>query len=580
MTTNKAGFAGILNRLFIIVLLFTFVVTAGSFVLRHTISVKLDRLSSQLAARSSHTDVSALLIDLDLAENNFQKANANGTRADLALYQHRMDTIFAGLAKTIDHYRESGDTSLHQSRQELSKRLQEKLDLSRHLFDLRKNFDSLLRITTYERMHVKPVSDSKPPVEKPVTDTLVSTRMETSKNSLLKRLKEALHTTQSVKVMTIREKQALSKEISGADAKRRLSKLGSEYRKWSESGQSLVLANLNLLTELRQLISQLDDIDRIAYEKSRENILHEYASATRDLNTFTGIASVAVLLFITLLLVYIRRAGWAERRLRVESNRAIRLAGQKSEILAIMSHEIRNRLMAINGAVFMLKRTKLSPEQDQKINAINLSSDLVMETVNNVLDVSKLEQKQIIESRSEAFSPGKTIADAVEAMRFMAENKGISLLLEQDTPPEAEVSGDSFKLKQTLLNLISNSIKYTEVGQVLISSRLETEQTGYRLTVKVKDSGVGIPKNKQAQLFSPYYQAGGNKPGTGLGLYLCRQLIRSMGGDISLQSAEGAGCTVNFWLPFASTAAGECFPVIAEHHAGDPLPVSKPKNRT
>jgi signal transduction histidine kinase len=261
------------------------------------------------------------------------------------------------------------------------------------------------------------------------------------------------------------------------------------------------------------------------------------------------VASVLVLLFIILLIVYVRKASGAERRYQLENTRAVRLAGQKSEILAIMSHEIRNKLMAINGAVFMLKKTPLLPEQDKKISSINLASSLLLETVNNVLDVSTLEQRPT-ELKIKQFSPPDAISDSVEAMRFMAENKGIELNLKLTGMAGIMVTGDGFRLKQVLINLLSNAIKYTDNGGVDLTGDMQQTDGALHLNVQVKDTGSGIPKNRQAELFTPYYQAGGQKPGTGLGLYLCRQLIRLQGGDISLESDEGLGCTVRFSIPY------------------------------
>ncbi|MBL4678268.1 MAG: HAMP domain-containing histidine kinase [Mucilaginibacter sp.] len=548
MSNQSNNFTGIINRVFIIFLLFTFLVTTGSFFLRHTINVKLEKMSSQLSEASSQQDIGALLVELDLGENNFQKINYNNSTADLKIYQQRLDTIFRGLVKIIDRYQKGKYSALPESRRQIEKSLQQKFQLSRQVFALRKNFDSLLRVTSVENIHRRfnPNRVSQRPVNK--ADTVITTRKEANKTGLFHRLREALYATRSVKVMTVREKAGSRTNLTNEDAKKMLRQLSSEYGRMAESGQALVLANLNLLTELRQVIRQFQDIDHLAYEQSREATLKAYDSTTKDLNTFTGVALAAVLVFIVLLLIYIRRAGWAERRLRVASNRSIKLAGQKSEILAIMSHEIRNKLMAINGAVFTLKRTSLSPEQEQKVKVVNLASDLVLETVNNVLDASKLEQGYAETRKSGPFNPAEAIIDAVEAMRFMAENKNLQLKLEMDFDLDLNIVGDAFRLKQVLLNLISNAIKYTEKGFVQVSGGLAETDGRHRLDVEVRDTGNGIPKEMQAKLFTPYYQAGGNKPGTGLGLYLCRELILRQGGQITVESDPGVGTAVKFFI--------------------------------
>ncbi|WP_167459394.1 sensor histidine kinase [Pedobacter jejuensis] len=132
----------------------------------------------------------------------------------------------------------------------------------------------------------------------------------------------------------------------------------------------------------------------------------------------------------------------------------------------------------------------------------------------------------------------------------MAEKKSVDLNLEFNGMIDQKVNGDSLRLKQILINLLSNAIKYTDKGHVTLSAKLDEQLNNFLLTVTVKDTGSGIPKNKQAKLFSPYYQAGGQKPGTGLGLYLCRQLVKLQGGTIDLESEEGQGCTVRFTIPY------------------------------
>ncbi|RFZ91339.1 hypothetical protein D0C36_20655 [Mucilaginibacter conchicola] len=556
MTTKKGNFSGTINRILMIFLLFTFVVTTGSFILRHTISRKLENLGQQLTAPSYQQGISDLLVELDMAENSFQKATADGSQADLTAYQHRLDTIFTGLTKIIDHYKRGGGRPIPESRRQLEQKLQQKLELSRQLFGLRKKFDSLLSVTTFDRIHRR-IANRNIPKAALRADTIVTTRNEATKLNLFHRLKEALRSTRAVKVVTVREKNNGRVSLSDKSARQLLAQLNSEYDRLANSGQALVLANLNLLTQLRHLTRQLQDIDHIAFERSREATLKAYASATRDLNTFTGIALAAVLIFIIVLLIYIRRLGWAERRLRVESKRAIKLAGQKSEILAIMSHEIRNKLMAINGAVFMLRRSELSPQQEQKVSVINLASGLVLETVNNVLDVSKLEQGYAETRKSGPFLPAEAISDAVEAMRFMAENKGINLDLHSGIDKEKYIAGDSFRLKQILLNLLSNAIKYTDRGGVTVRCALHDANTAERLELSVQDTGVGIAKDRLSQLFTPYQQAGGQKPGTGLGLYLCRQLITQEGGKIAVESKEGSGTVFQFHIDYGKTPAGD-----------------------
>ncbi|WP_231489781.1 HAMP domain-containing sensor histidine kinase [Pedobacter sp. Leaf170] len=537
------SFTRIIRKLLIIFLVFTFIIAGGSYILRHTINVKLNRLSEQLSSTSHQPEISELLFDLNVSENSFRQASSNGNEEELIAYKQQLDSIFSKMGAIIKHYKPTDNKDTSQNKAQIAYALQQKLKVSQQLFDLQKRFTFLLDKTT-----VNTIRDyATNPTATIPADTAVSVRKESANRGLIDRLKDAVQNKSEVKVVTIRTKKEQNKIYEQDPAL--VKQLGQQYSRLMNSNQELILANLSLLTQLRQVLLDLQAIDKMAFEQSREKILEEYKSTSKDLNIYTAVATAFVLLFIILLLVYIRKAALAERRYIRENLRAVRLAGQRSEILAIMSHEIRNKLMAINGAVFMLKRTQLQEDQASKVTSINLASSLLLETVNNVLDVSKLEQNPD-EANISIFSPYEAINDSVEAMRFMAERKNLEFNFKFEGNDILQVQGDSLRLKQVLINLLSNAIKYTDKGSINLLAKIQQEDNHPLLSVIVKDTGSGIAKSKQGKLFTPFYQAGGKKPGTGLGLYLCRQLINQQGGRIELQSDEGQGCTVSFSIPY------------------------------
>lgn len=556
-------FARISRRIFLIFLLLILIITAGSFILRQMMINKLDRLSNQLNQSSPQTAISNLLVDLNLAENDFQQAGTTGNPAELDKYKQELNGIFNRLGVILDHYH-SDNANLPMSRKQIGLALRQKLSISQKLFDLKKGLDSLLKFTTSKTLNPALQATQSQNVTTQYTrrtlkpDTIIITRVEKSKSGLFKRIKDAVNNENSVKVVTIHHKSSTfkstrylqikpSKPVTPADL---LKMAGHQYDLITHSRQELILANLTLLTELRQVIQQLQDIDHVAYEKSRDEALHQYQLATSDLNTYTSIASVAVLIFIALLIVYMRKATEAENRYRTENERAVQLASQKSEILAIMSHEIRNKLMAINSAVFLLKKTPILPEQEKKIASINLSSELILGAVNNVLDTDKLERRSVDINKKDTFSPRKAITACIDTLYYMAENKELSLNASFGWEEDKLVHGDAFRLKQVVINLMSNAIKYTDKGFVNVSSMLTEKDNRVWLNVEVKDSGPGIAKSQQAKLFTRYYQTDTKKQGSGLGLYLCRQLVELQGGEIKLESEEGQGCTIRFAIPY------------------------------
>ena len=539
-----------LRNLFILFLLFTFTITVGSLVLKYSIAQKLDKLSTRLKESSPEPEISTILLDLNSAENDFQKANLNGSSVQLNDYKSKLSKVFADINKLLVKYQSDSARYFPGSRQKIARSFTQKLAISQRVFELKLQFDSLLKATTPGVINSAAYKES---LLASKADTSVSIREEATKSGLLKRLKNAIINKSQVKVLTIREKQKRDLARRRLTPAQLLQQLNKQNAYLLLSNEQLITANLNLLAQLHQLLEQLKDINHSAWEKDRNEVLQQYQSTTKDMDKFISVAITLILIFIVLLIVYIRKAGKAEQNYLIENERAVDLASQKSEILATMSHEIRNPLTAIVGAIYMLNKTTLSPDQEKKVSAINLSSTMLMETVNNILDVSALEHNHSGVLLKVAFKPFNILTEAVESMQFMAEKKGIFLVFKLDGDENLTVNGDAFKLKQIMVNLLSNAIKYTDAGGVTVAAVVTTHTNQNAvLDVSITDTGIGIPKDQQANLFTRYYQTGGSqtKPGTGLGLYLCKQLINLQGGTISVNSDTGKGCMIRFTIPY------------------------------
>jgi signal transduction histidine kinase len=539
-----------LRNLFILFLLFTFIITVGSLVLKYSIAQKLDRLSIRLKESSPEPEISSILLDLNSAENDFQKANLNGSSVQLSNYKGKLNKVFSDINKLLVKYQSDSARYFPGSRKKIAQSFSQKLAISQRVFNLKLQFDSLLTATTPAVINSAAYKEG---LLASKTDTTVSIREEATNSGLLKRLKNAIVNKSQVKVLTIRQKQNRDVAKRKLTPAQLLQQLNRQNAYLLLSNEQLITANLNLLGQLHQLLEQLKDINYSAWEKDRNEVLQQYQSTTEDMDQFISVAIILILVFIVLLIGYIRKAGQAEQNYLIENERAVDLASQKSEILATMSHEIRNPLTAIVGAIYMLNKTALSPDQEKKVSAINLSSTMLMETVNNILDVSALEHNHSGVLLKVPFKPFRILSEAVESMQFMAEKKGIFLISKLDGDENMTVNGDAFKLKQLMVNLLSNAIKYTDTGGVTVSAVITTHTNQNAvLDVSITDTGIGIPKEQQANLFTRYYQTGGSqtKPGTGLGLYLCKQLINLQGGTITVNSDTGKGCVIRFTIPY------------------------------
>lgn len=243
-------------------------------------------------------------------------------------------------------------------------------------------------------------------------------------------------------------------------------------------------------------------------------------------------------------------ADKASRLAMKAASEAHKASMAKSDFLASMSHEIRTPMNGILGMAQLLADTKMSSLQSEYIEAISSAGNALLTILNGILDFSKIEAGQL-ELDITNFDFPKVFQDVSNLMRYRAEEKGLRFILDVAPNCPQYVQGDAGRIRQILLNLVGNAIKFTETGQVVINVTTDVnDQQEAQLRVEVRDTGIGIDDKIQEKLFRSFTQADASTTrkygGTGLGLAVSKQLIEMMHGEIGVQSDVGKGST--FWF--------------------------------
>ncbi|ONG47813.1 hybrid sensor histidine kinase/response regulator, partial [Pseudoroseomonas deserti] len=241
-----------------------------------------------------------------------------------------------------------------------------------------------------------------------------------------------------------------------------------------------------------------------------------------------------------------------EIRVEERTREAEQANAAKSLFLANMSHEIRTPMNAILGFSHLMLRTGLTERQHDYVSKIRAASATLLNLLNDILDFSKIEAGKLALEQA-PFDPRELVERTMGIATVRAQEKGLALRWDVDPLIPARLLGDELRLGQVMLNLVSNAVKFTSVGEVALQLRLR-ERQGSRLLLEgvVRDSGIGMSAEQQARLFESFSQADSSTTrqfgGTGLGLAICRQLVELMGGTIAVESVYGTGSTFTFTI--------------------------------
>jgi signal transduction histidine kinase/DNA-binding response OmpR family regulator/CHASE3 domain sensor protein len=315
----------------------------------------------------------------------------------------------------------------------------------------------------------------------------------------------------------------------------------------------LIRLNSNMIKQLLAIIDILKKTEQVHQEAGAIAASDIGNRSIMIIAMVAGAALLTVILFTLYIFQGIRKNIRLNQELVKAKQRAEKLASVKEEFLANMSHEIRTPLNAIIGYSERLSQTPLDKKQNEFITAVQKSSDLLLATVNDILDFSKIEAGKL---RIDAipFEPAAVVREVVDALQLHAEKKHLALQFETSEIDDLFVTGDPIRLKQILINLTNNGVKFTDKGFVKIICSREYVGADIVLTFRVADTGMGIDSDKQVLIFDAFSQADASSTrrfsGTGLGLAICKKLVELQNGTLRVESQPEEGSVFTVEIPY------------------------------
>jgi len=332
----------------------------------------------------------------------------------------------------------------------------------------------------------------------------------------------------------------------------------------SEKELLLLEQDKALKEQLQEQVNNLEGKIRINNEIQSQKVVYDSRQQMQTVMAVTLFASVFILLLSIIILTGISRANRYKTELEKAKAKSEQLAKFKEDFLASMSHEIRTPLSAITGFTKRLLNTSATSEQKQYIRTIDMAGDHLLNIVNDVLDLSRIETGKL-QLKNENFSVAALVNDVYSMLSQKASEKHINFTADTTSVIRDVVEGDPLRLRQILINIVANAIKFTNEGSVHL---MVTKPEKDKYSFKVSDTGIGIPEEKLQRIFNPYEQADNiekNYGGTGLGLAITGKITELLHGDIAIESRLQKGTVITVTIPYRQVETADAHTTVSKH---------------
>lgn len=488
------------------------------------------------------------------ADNNFRIYTLTYDKHYLNTYAGQLKLIAAHLDSAVDS---------KQGERQMEALLADKARKSQLFLQTRLYVDSLLQLsqvwdTTDKPSPVQQLSSIQIAQPKQQADTVVTTETAHSKGrkKLFGRLKDAISNKPNIQ-QTNKEVRIVQHDAPASNkafTREQLQRIQDAYTKFikeateshnnlKQKEYALVVANERLFTELLHQMAALKQHMLDETDKRRLQLGQDIDHSLYKLDKH-NYWEIPLILLMAGIIIYglIRLYRYDLALLRAKQD-AEKFAQQKSDFAATISHELRTPVQSILGFTYLLEQDR-TPET---VSAIRHSADMLLQVVNNVLDYTRMETAEPV-LRQEKFAPRTAIEEVCNSLAVQAEMKSLSLIVNIYFPSTLLVMGDAFRLKQVLINLVANAIKFTEQGSVTVTAHVRENNL---LQVSVKDTGPGISHKELPLVFDAFSQGNNHyHKGSGLGLHISRKIIDLHNGKIHVESLPGKGTTFYFEIRY------------------------------